>query len=75
MPKPVLASINGACAGLGFSLVLASDLAIAADNAFFTLSTKLGTSPDGGSTYFLAQGAWNEARHGVGAVKRPDRSE
>ena len=54
MPKPVLASVNGACAGLGFSLVLASDLAIAADNAFFTLAyTKLGTSPDGGSTYFL----------------------
>jgi 2-(1,2-epoxy-1,2-dihydrophenyl)acetyl-CoA isomerase len=54
MPKPVLASVNGACAGLGFSLVLASDLAIAADKAFFTLAyTKLGTSPDGGSTYFL----------------------
>ena len=54
MPKPVLASVNGACAGLGFSLVLASDLAIAADNAFFTSAyTKIGTSPDGGSTYFL----------------------
>jgi 2-(1,2-epoxy-1,2-dihydrophenyl)acetyl-CoA isomerase len=54
MPKPVLVSVNGACAGLGFSLVLASDLAIAADNAFFTSAyTKIGTSPDGGSTYFL----------------------
>ena len=54
MPKPVLVSVSGACAGLGFSLVLASDLAIAADNAFFTSAyTKIGASPDGGSTYFL----------------------
>jgi len=54
MPKPVLASVRGACAGLGMSLVLASDLAIAADTAFFTLAyVKIGTSPDGGATYFL----------------------
>jgi 2-(1,2-epoxy-1,2-dihydrophenyl)acetyl-CoA isomerase len=54
MPKPVLASVSGACAGLGFSLVLASDLAIAADNAFFTTAyVKIGTSPDGGTTFFL----------------------
>lgn len=54
MEKPVLASVRGACAGLGFSLVLASDLAIASDSAFFTTAyVKLGTSPDGGTTYFL----------------------
>jgi 2-(1,2-epoxy-1,2-dihydrophenyl)acetyl-CoA isomerase len=36
------------------SLVLACDLAIAADTAFFTLAyVKIGTSPDGGATYFL----------------------
>lgn len=54
MQKPVVASISGACAGLGVSYVLASDLAIAADSAFFTLAyVKLGTTPDGGSSFFL----------------------
>ena len=54
LPKPVIASVAGACAGLGVSLVLACDLAIAADNAFFTLAyVKIGTTPDGGASYFL----------------------
>ena len=54
LSKPVLASIEGACAGLGMSLVLASDLAIAADDAVFTLAyVKIGTTPDGGASYFL----------------------
>ncbi len=54
MPKPVVASVEGACAGLGFSLVLACDLALAADSAIFTLAyIKIGTSPDGGATFFL----------------------
>lgn len=54
MRKPVLASVRGAAAGLGCSLVLACDLAICADDAFFTLAySRLGTSPDGSGTYFL----------------------
>ena len=54
MPKPVVASVEGACAGLGFSFVLASDLALAADNASFTLAySKIGTTPDGGASFFL----------------------
>lgn len=54
LQKPVLASIEGACAGLGMSLVLACDLAIAADNAFMTLAyVKIGTTPDGGASFFL----------------------
>jgi 2-(1,2-epoxy-1,2-dihydrophenyl)acetyl-CoA isomerase len=54
MPKPVLASIHGVAAGIGFSLVLAADLAIAAIDAVFTLAYRhVGLSPDGGSTYFL----------------------
>ena len=54
LPKPVLASVEGACAGLGMSFVLASDLAIAAENAFFTLAyVRLGTTPDGGASFFL----------------------
>jgi 2-(1,2-epoxy-1,2-dihydrophenyl)acetyl-CoA isomerase len=54
MGKPVVASVRGAAAGLGCSLVLACDLAIAADDAFFTLAySRLGTSPDGSGSYFL----------------------
>jgi 2-(1,2-epoxy-1,2-dihydrophenyl)acetyl-CoA isomerase len=54
MQKPVLAAVEGACAGLGMSLVLGCDLAIAADNAIFTLAyIKIGTTPDGGASFFL----------------------
>lgn len=54
MDKPVLASVNGACAGFGMSLMMDCDMAIAADDSYFTLAYSLiGTSPDGGSTYAL----------------------
>ena len=54
MRKPVLASVSGAAAGFGMSLVLACDMALAADNAYFTLAYSLiGASPDGGSTFAL----------------------
>jgi 2-(1,2-epoxy-1,2-dihydrophenyl)acetyl-CoA isomerase len=54
LQKPVIASVEGACAGLGMSLVLASDLAIAAESATFTLAyVKIGTTPDGGASFFL----------------------
>jgi len=52
--KPVLASVHGAVAGAGVSLLAAADLAIAADDTKFTLAySRLGASPDGGGTYFL----------------------
>lgn len=54
MPKPVIASVSGAAAGFGMSLMMACDLAIAADNAYFSLAYALiGASPDGGSTFAL----------------------
>lgn len=54
MPKPVVASVSGAAAGFGMSLMMACDLALAADNAYFTLAYSLiGATPDGGSTYAL----------------------
>jgi 2-(1,2-epoxy-1,2-dihydrophenyl)acetyl-CoA isomerase len=54
MRKPVVASVQGAVAGFGVSLVLAADMAVAADTAMFTLAyCHIGTSPDGGSTYAL----------------------
>ena len=53
-PKPVLASVHGAVAGAGFSVMCVADLAVSADDARFSLAyANLGTSPDGGSTHFL----------------------
>jgi 2-(1,2-epoxy-1,2-dihydrophenyl)acetyl-CoA isomerase len=56
MPKPVVAAVQGAAAGVGLSLVLASDLAITAEDAVFATGyIHLGTSPDGGLTATLAR--------------------
>jgi 2-(1,2-epoxy-1,2-dihydrophenyl)acetyl-CoA isomerase len=54
MPKPVIASVSGAAAGFGMSLMMACDLVIAADTAYFSLAyTLIGATPDGGSTFAL----------------------
>src|SRR5947207_7186310 len=54
MTKPVIASIEGACAGAGFNLALACDLRIASVTSTFRQSfVKLGFHPDWGGTYFL----------------------
>lgn len=54
MPFPVIAEVQGACAGAGVSVMMACDFAIASTAATFkTAYTQIGLSPDGGSTYFL----------------------
>lgn len=54
MRKPVIAAVQGAVAGFGLSLMLAADLALAADNAYFTLAySNIALSPDGGATFSL----------------------
>jgi 2-(1,2-epoxy-1,2-dihydrophenyl)acetyl-CoA isomerase len=54
MPKPVIASVQGAAAGFGLSLLLACDFALVAEDAYFTLAyCHIGLSPDGGATWSL----------------------
>ena len=51
---PVIAAVNGTAAGAGFSLLMAADLAIAAESAVMTMAyTNAGLSPDGSSTYYM----------------------
>jgi enoyl-CoA hydratase/carnithine racemase len=54
-PKPILAAVEGAAAGGGFSICLGCDLIVAAEDAKFVMSyVKAGLSPDGGGSDALA---------------------
>jgi len=56
MQKPIVCVVQGAAVGFGFSLAMACDLVIAADDARFACSyIGIGTSPDGSGSYYLPQ--------------------
>lgn len=56
LDKPVVAAVQGAVAGIGWSMALACDVVYAAQSAYFSQVFKnVGLAPDGGALYFLAQ--------------------
>jgi enoyl-CoA hydratase/carnithine racemase len=55
-PQPVIAAVEGAAAGAGFSLCLGCDLIVAAEDASFVMSyARVGLTPDGGGSDSLAR--------------------
>lgn len=55
LPFPVVAAVNGPCAGAGVGLALAADIVVAAKSAYFYLPfiPRLGIVPDLGTTWFF----------------------
>lgn len=53
-PKPTIAAVNGAAAGLGCDIALCCDFIVASDQAMLTMSyIHRGLIPDGGGLYWL----------------------
>jgi 2-(1,2-epoxy-1,2-dihydrophenyl)acetyl-CoA isomerase len=56
LEKPVVAAVNGACAGAGLSFACACDIRIASDAASFVPGfVGIGLIPDAGGTFFVGR--------------------
>jgi 2-(1,2-epoxy-1,2-dihydrophenyl)acetyl-CoA isomerase len=54
MPKPVIAAVHGACAGIGLAMVCAADIRLASEDAFFLAPfARLGLTAECGLAWLL----------------------
>lgn len=55
LPKPIITAINGPAVGAGFSMAISGDMVLMKEGSSYLMQgyTRIGASPDGGSTYFL----------------------
>lgn len=54
LQRPIVAAVQGACAGVGMSLALTADLLVASRSAYFLQAfRRIGLVPDGGATWLL----------------------
>lgn len=54
IPKPIVASVRGACAGAAIGYIAAADFVLASETAMFVVANAaIGTSPDGGTSWHL----------------------
>lgn len=76
-PQPVVAAVRGDCVGYGLSLMLASDFAIAADDALFsTAGIALAQPGAGGQSAFLSRALGERrARELMWSARRFDAHE
>lgn len=54
--KPIIAAVNGACVGVGATMILPCDVIMASEEARFAMAfVKMGLVPELGSSHFLVQ--------------------
>jgi enoyl-CoA hydratase len=72
LPQPVIAAVNGAAAGIGFSLALAADICIAGASAKFVNSIhNVGTGHELGMSYLLPRAVGTQRAAEILLTARP----
>lgn len=76
LPQPVIAAVNGAAAGIGFSLALAADMCIAGSSAKFVNSIhNVGTGHELGMSYLLPRAVGTQRAAEILLTARPILAE
>jgi enoyl-CoA hydratase len=76
LPQPIIAAVNGAAAGIGYSLALAADLAIAAQSAKFVNAIhNAGTGTELGLSYMLPRAVGTQRAAELLLTARPVLAE